>query len=435
MMYWQDVKTGCNASLQNIYLCENVSALICKVSHKTGLVRAHIRPPASKSISNRLLLMSALSGNQMLIKNISDSDDTRVMLKALNSKDPVKDIGHAGTAMRFLSAYYAFIPGEVVLTGSARMKNRPIGELTETLRSLGAGIEYLEKQGYPPVRIIGGNLSGECIEMDSTISSQFISALLMIAPLLKNGLRINLKGKTTSASYITLSLSLMKRAGIRWSWEGNEIIISPGLYNSGTYYVEPDWSSSSYWYAIAALSKNAEIMLEGMESESLQGDASVKEIFENLGVSTTYTSTGALLRKGNLTTGIFNFDFILNPDLVQTVVPVCVSLGVPFYLTGTRTLLIKETNRISALVNEMKKFGASIESDESGEWMRWDGNRTEYCPKPKIETYHDHRMALGIAPMCLKEGEIRINDPGVVSKSYNHFWEDLQKAGFGVSFR
>jgi len=355
------------------------------------------------------------------------------MIKALNSKDPVKDIGHAGTAMRFLSAYYALVPGEVTLTGSDRMKNRPIGELTETLRKMGAGIEYMEKEGYPPVKITGGKLHSETIEIDSTISSQFISAILMIAPLLEDGLKITLKGQTTSESYIRMSLNLMKHAGINWEWNVNEITVWPGKYKPGKYPVEPDWSAASYWYAITALADKADVTLSGMQEQSLQGDAAVKTIFENLGVNTTFNDNGAVLQKNDKTCPLFEFNFILNPDLVQTLVPVCVSLGIPFHITGTKTLLIKETNRIQALTNEMQKFGAVIISNSSGEWMSWDGKRGKNEEKPLIQTYHDHRMALGIAPMCLREGEININDPTVVNKSYPHYWEDLQKAGFIIS--
>jgi len=379
--------------------------------------------------------MSALSGNSLRIENLSDSDDTRVMIRALNTNDKTKDIGHAGTAMRFLSAYYACVPGEVILTGSDRMKNRPVGELTETLRKLGAGIEYLEKEGYPPVKINGGNLVSKDIEIDSTISSQFISAILMIAPLLSDGLKLKLKGKPTSASYINLSLNLMKKAGIQWQWEGQEISILPGKYQPGTFHVEPDWSGASYWYAVTALAENAEIVLEGMENTSCQGDSAVKDIFENFGVATVFNRNGAVLRKNNNICRLFEFNFILNPDLVQTVVPVCVSLGIPFHITGTKTLLIKETNRIEALIKEMEKFGASVASDTSGEWMSWDGNREKHVSKPLINTYNDHRMALGIAPLCLREGEINIKDPTVVNKSYPHYWEDLQKAGFTISCR
>lgn len=379
--------------------------------------------------------MSALSGKRMIIENISDSDDTRVMIKALENMGSIKDIGHAGTAMRFLSAYYAYMPGEVILSGSDRMKSRPIGELTETLRKLGAGIEYLEKTGFPPVKISGGGLTGKTVIIDSGISSQFISAILMIAPLLENGLRVILKGETASASYIELSLNLMKRAGVKWTWEGDEIVVFPGAYKPGKYYVEPDWSGASYWYAIAALSEKSEIILEGLESQSIQGDSAVKDIFEILGVETVFSKNSALLRKSRIKTEFFSYDFILTPDLIQTIVPVCISLGLPFHITGTKTLMIKETNRITALAEEMKKFGITIEYDESGEWMRWDGLRSKFCRKIQIYTYDDHRMAMGIAPMCLKEGGMLISDPGVVTKSYPHYWEDLQKAGFSVSFR
>lgn len=377
--------------------------------------------------------MSALSENKMIIENLSDSDDTRVIINALASDEKEKDIGHAGTAMRFLTAYYALMPGEVILTGSERMKNRPVGELTEILCKLGANIEYIERDGYPPIKIKGGNLKSRDIEINSSISSQYISALLMIAPMLEKGLKIKLKGKTTSASYINLTIELMKKAGIQCNWKCDEILVSPGKYLAGKFYVEPDWSGASYWYAIASLAKEAEILLEGLEQNSLQGDFAVKSIFEKLGVKTTFTAGGALLKNTGKWTKHFNFNFILNPDLVQTIVPVCVSMKIPFHITGTKTLLIKETDRIKALICEMQKFGAYIESDPDGEWMKWDGIRKKHSKNPQIDTYNDHRMALGIAPVCLKEGSITIRDSGVVSKSYPTYWEDLKKAGFSIS--
>ncbi len=369
----------------------------------------------------------------MIIENISSTDDTRAVINALNNNEIIKDVGHAGTAMRFLAAYYALVPGEIILTGSERMKNRPIGELIETLRRLGAPIEYLEKEAYPPVKIQGGMLKSQDVEVDSSISSQFISALIMIAPLLKNGLKIKLKGKTTSASYINLTLELMRKAGIDCHWKENEIIVSAGKYSAGKFNVEPDWSGASYWYAIASLAKKAEIMIEGLEQNSIQGDFAVKTIFEKLGVETNFTAEGAILKKTGKWTDFFSFDFILNPDLVQTIVPVCVSMRIPFNIRGTKTLLIKETNRVKALIMEMQKFGAHIESDPYGEWMKWDGVRKKHAPNPEIFTYDDHRMALGIAPMCLKEGMLTIHEPAVVNKSYPLYWEDLQKAGFSIS--
>ena len=291
------------------YLCNKSTELISIISHKTGIVNLRLQPPASKSISNRLLLMSALSENKMIIENLSDSDDTRVIINALASEEKEKDIGHAGTAMRFLTAYYALMPGEVILTGSERMKNRPVGELTEILCKLGANIEYIERDGYPPIKIKGGNLKSRDIEINSSISSQYISALLMIAPMLEKGLKIKLKGKTTSASYINLTIELMKKAGIQCNWKCDEILVSPGKYLAGKFYVEPDWSGASYWYAIASLAKEAEILLEGLEQNSLQGDFAVKSIFEKLGVKTTFTAGGALLKNTGKRTKHFNFIF------------------------------------------------------------------------------------------------------------------------------
>jgi len=396
-------------------------------------IEGSIRLPGSKSISNRLLIMAALSGKKLKIKDLSESDDTAVMEKSLNSTDSCKNVGHAGTAMRFLASYYSFKPGEVILTGSDRMKDRPIGELVDNLRKLGADISYLGKKNYPPIQIKGGNLRGGFISVEGGISSQFISSLLMIAPMLPRGLEIKLVGDVISGSYINLTLQLMKRAGIRYTWRKNLIKVEQGEYHGGTMKAEPDWSAASYWYETASLANETNIILPGLTSDSLQGDAALAAIFENLGVRTEFIGKGIRLSKTGHLISSFDFDFRMNPDLVQAVIPACVLLGIPFRFTGTQSLRIKETDRILALYNEMKKFGVKLEFNDSGEWISWSG-RSRFRPNKDaiMETYNDHRMAMAFAPVALKTGEIRIRDPKVVTKSYPSFWDDLLSAGFKI---
>ena len=408
--------------------------MIYRIVRPKEIIESTIRLPSSKSISNRLLIMAALSNSKLKIKGLSDSDDTLTMINNLNSGEKSKNVGHAGTAMRFLTSYYAFMPGEVILTGSERMKNRPIGELVDNLKKLGADIEYLGKKDYPPLLIKGGNLKGGILSVDGGISSQFISSLLLIAPMLPKGLEIRLTGNIISASYINLTLQLMKRAGIKYNWKKNLIKVEEGIYQGGTMTVEPDWSAASYWYEICSLVDKSEINLPGLTSESLQGDAALIEIFGNLGVKTEFEENGIRLIKSSHNTTFFEYDFSLNPDLVQSLVPTCVLLGIPFRFTGTQTLRIKETDRILALHNEMKKFGVSIDFPESGEWISW-SKKSKFKPNNKIiiETYKDHRMAMAFAPIALKTQEINISDPMVITKSYPLFWENLLSAGFTIT--
>jgi 3-phosphoshikimate 1-carboxyvinyltransferase len=405
--------------------------MIYSIKNEGSKINGVVHLPTSKSISNRLLIMSALSGNKLIPKGLSESDDTAVMLEILQSNSPEHNAGHAGTAMRFLTAYFACLPGQIILTGSERMKNRPIKVLVDLLKELGAQIEYVDKEGYPPLKITGGKLRGGKRTINSEISSQYISALLLIAPYLPGGLDLTLQGNMVSASYINLTLQLMKRAGIRYTWNKTNIKIEEGNYHSGLFHVEPDWSAASYWYEMVALCETSELFIPGLTSDSLQGDAALISIFENLGVRTLFEETGISLLKSHNYSDFFEFDFTLNPDLVQSLVPTCVSLNIPFRFTGTQTLRIKETDRILALHNEMKKFGVKLVYPDSGEWIEWDG-KTAFVAKDNvlIETYDDHRMAMGFAPVCLKTGRIRINDPMVVTKSYPGFWEDLEKTGF-----
>ncbi len=390
--------------------------------------------PSSKSISNRMLIIRSLSKQSVELKNLSDSDDTYVLKNALEKSEAVKDVGHAGTAMRFLTAYLAAIPGEFFLTGSHRMKQRPIGSLVTALRKLGAQIEYTENEGCPPMQIKGGVLKGGRIEIEAGISSQFISALMMIGPVLEGGLKLMLKGEVVSASYIEMTLSLMKQNGIDASFDGKQISIPEQAYQLKGLSIESDWSGASYWYQIAALLPGSSIKLPYLSPQSLQGDAVLVDIFETLGVKSQFQEDGVLLNsQAIIKPEGFEYDFTGCPDLVQTCAVTLCSMGIPFRFSGTRTLRVKETDRIAALESELKKFGFLLSSGESGAWIGWDGSQCEALSDPLVQTFHDHRMAMAFAPLAIGNGQIAIEDPGVVTKSYPAYWDDLLKAGFKVS--
>lgn len=387
--------------------------------------------PASKSISNRLLMISALSGNKVNIENLSESDDTQTMKQLLHSGEKIKNAGHAGTTMRFLTAYYSQGNDEVILTGSERMKDRPIAELVNGLKNLGAEIDYLEKSGFPPLKIKGKKLHGGKISMHSGISSQYISAILMIAPFLEGGLELNLTGEMLSTSYIDMTIALMKQAGAVVDRKNNLIMVGSKSYNSCDLKVEPDWSSASYWFMIAGLHSNARILLHDLKEESLQGDSHISNMFGKLGVNCKFSSDGLYLSYSSQQPREFRYDFTNNPDMVQSFVPYCVARDIPFYFSGCKTLRIKETDRVSALYHELKKFGVEISYSEDGDTIWWDGlTRPDWLRKITISTYKDHRMALGMVPLCIKSGELSIDDPMVVTKSYPGFWDDFGNAGF-----
>jgi 3-phosphoshikimate 1-carboxyvinyltransferase len=308
-----------------------------------------------------------------------------------------------------------------------------MGPLIEALRKLGARIECLEKEGYPPVKITGGKTSGGTVEIEGGVSSQFISALMMVGPLLKGGLKLTLTGRIVSETYIRMTLALMKEAGIAAAFDGRHITVPQGAYRLGAYSVEPDWSAASYWYQVAALAPGSKVKLPYLKRESIQGDAIVAAIFNTLGVTTLFQEGGVELRSGSPAgRNLFKFDFLRAPDLVQTCVVGCCALGVPFHFTGTSTLRIKETDRIAALQAELGKAGFTIQSDPKGDSISWDGVRRAPSGRPVIRTYHDHRMAMAFAPLSKLLGEIAIADPGVVTKSYPGYWDDLKKAGFAV---
>ncbi len=406
-----------------------------QISAKNKNFNATINLPASKSISNRVLIISALSYNPYPIHNLSDSDDTKVLEASLNSNNHKFDIGHAGTAMRFLTAFLSKIVGEWEVTGSERMKQRPIKILVEALTQLGAKIEYLENEGCPPLKIYGSHLKGQKIELDGSVSSQYISALLMIAPTIENGLTLQLKGEITSRSYIGLTLKLMKKFGISYSWEGNKITVPEQKYLPMDFTVETDWSGASYWYQILSLADKGEIFLENLQLESLQGDANIAGWFEQFGVGSIQKENGVLLSKTqNIQPEKLVLDFIENPDVAQTMACLCVAKQIPFHFTGLKTLKIKETDRIAALQNELVKFGALLTEPEHGE-LSWDGKTDSsiVMGNPGIRTYHDHRMALSFAPMAVAGFPLQIEDPMVITKSYPLYWDDLKKIGFIIN--
>lgn len=397
-----------------------------------AVLKTAVQLPASKSISNRVLIMHALSGADTPLKNLSDCDDTNVMEAALSSVDEVIDIKAAGTAMRFLTAFFAIREGVHVLTGTERMKNRPIKILVDALRQLGAKIDYLGREGFPPLRIEGRVLAGGEVTLDGSVSSQYISALLMIAPMMKNGLVLHLTGTIISRPYIRLTLALMKEFGIESRWHDDTIAITSQQYMPRTYTVESDWSAASYWYEMAALNNNSEIELLGLYEHSHQGDARLVEIFEKLGVSTLFTEHGVKLKHNGNCVQKFYYDFVNQPDLAQTFTVTAAMMDIPFRFDGLQTLKIKETDRIAALITELGKWGYRLKEIDNAS-IEWTGEYDSPAVLQAIDTYEDHRMALAFAPAALVKKQVEINNPEVISKSYPHYWADLQKAGFLIN--
>ena len=386
-------------------------------------INLQIKLPASKSISNRALILNALAYSPYDIQNLSDCDDTRVTVKALDSNDRTFDIGAAGTAMRFLTAFLSKTVGEWVITGSERMKQRPIKLLVEALNSLGARIEYVEKEGFPPLRIFGSALTGGEIHLNGGVSSQYISALMMIAPYMQNGLKIILEGNIISVPYIEMTIKMMAEFGATVDFEGNTISIEPQTYKPIQYKVESDWSAASYWYEILSIAGNGQIFLSGLNQNSYQGDSKVAELFEQLGVKTEYQPDGVLLTATNSPVSEFKYDFINQPDLAQTFAVTCCLKGILFHFRGVQSLKIKETDRIAALTNELHKLGYILTEPAEGE-LEWNGERCTPAEKISIATYEDHRMAMAFAPAALIT-PIVIEHPEVVSKSYPGFWNDF----------
>jgi 3-phosphoshikimate 1-carboxyvinyltransferase len=391
-------------------------------------IKLRIQLPSSKSISNRALILNALSYSPYDIQNLSDCDDTRVTVKALESNDTTFDIGAAGTAMRFLTAFLAKTCGEWIITGSERMCNRPIKLLVDALTTLGGRIEYLEKEGFPPLKIYGSGLIGGEISLNGGVSSQYISALMMIAPMMVNGLKIKLEGEVISVPYILMTLKMMKEYGVDVTFENNEIDIHPQSYLPIQYTVESDWSAASYWYEILSIAGEGEVFLERLYQNSSQGDSKVAPLFELLGVQSTYQAEGVRLTASGKYVSRFEYDFVNQPDLAQTFAVCCCAKGIPFVFSGVQSLKIKETDRVAALIAELAKFGYQLHQPQHGQ-LAWDGTQVPVSSEvPSVKTYEDHRMAMAFAPLALIQ-PIIIEEPQVVSKSYPRFWEDLKLIG------
>ena len=383
-----------------------------KISHPTKVVNCEIDLPSSKSISNRLLIIKALCKEKFLIKNLSESDDTILLKNALNSKEKTINVSHAGTSFRFLTSFLSIQKGkEFILNGSDRMKERPIKELVNSLEGLGVKIEYLEKEDFPPLKIIGTEIDGGEIEIDGTISSQFISSLLLIAPNLKNGLILKIKGELVSKPYVLMTLKLMGEFGINWTWNKDVITILKQEYVAKNYTVESDWSAATFWFQSASLSEKCKIILRGLNEESIQGDSACKKIFKDLGVDSVFKNGDLILTKNKRISPSETYNLIETPDIYQSLKCTLFTLNKDSEFTGIQTLRNKETDRIAAVENELLKLNT-----------------------PKIiETYNDHRMAMSFAPLSLKFEELQISNPGVISKSYPNYWKDLKKGGFIIS--
>ena len=426
-----------------------------RISHPSKKLTGSINLTASKSESNRALIIQALCSERFEIENLATAEDTVILQKILNSPlcplnselqtpDSIftHDVGDSGTAMRFLTAYFATKTGTYILTGSERMKKRPIGILVNALRDLGANIEYMGEEGFPPLKIIGTKLKGNAVEMDGNVSSQFISALLLITPELQNGLAIKFKSEVTSVPYVNMTLKMMEEFRVYGQWHENFISVSKQKYHRKSepdyaFQVESDWSSASYWYAMAALSKDVDLTIKRLKHPSLQGDSIVASIFSFFNVKTEYINNGIHLTKIKGRKKHFGFDFSDCPDLAQTIAVVVSALNIPTLFNGLQTLRIKETDRITALKMELNKLGVSVEIID---------DETILIPHPlpplqlerglrgevSIATYNDHRMAMAFATLAMKFDSITIEEPEVVKKSYPDFWNDLKKVGFVI---
>lgn len=411
-----------------------------KISKPNRRIVGEINLDGSKSISNRILIINALCEEGFKIEKISTSKDTQTLIALLNQQDgSVYDAGAAGTTFRFMTAYLALQEGTQILTGSERMKQRPIGKLVNALRALGCNIEYLENEGYPPLKINAPNeLNVTELSIAADTSSQYITALLLIAPTLPNGLRLTLEGNIVSLPYIQMTLSLMGYFGVKHSWEGHTIIVEPQAYIAKDIVVEADWSAASYYYALGAFADELDLKLNGLYKDSLQGDSVAIEMGFHFGIDTTYTEGGLHLKKsGEPVTELFEWDFIKCPDIAQTFAVICAGTGVQGLFTGLETLFIKETDRVAALKNELQKVGVSFvklpakfAQKSQKQYFMVEG-KADWAEAPVFPTYEDHRMAMSFAPLAMFH-PVKIEDPSVVNKSYYEYWADLKKLGFEI---
>ncbi len=402
-----------------------------RLSHSGKPIHAQLKIGGSKSIANRVLILNALSQTASPISNLSDSDDTETLVQLLASDEKVLDAHHAGTTFRFMTAYLALTGGEKILTGSARMKQRPIGPLVDALRELGAEIEYLENDGYPPLKIRNAlQQHKDAIEIAADMSSQFISALCMIAPKLPLGLTIKLVGELVSEPYLRMTLKLMQAFGVESQFDNQLIKIRPQEYISAPFTVESDWSSASYPYAIAAIARDAKIQLSYFKENSVQADSTIQTFSEDLGVRSSLQDNTLTLESTNQNKPELEHDFLTHPDIAQTVAVIAAAKNIKISYSGLKTLAIKETDRVVALQQELSKVGVKIvkTEDSNSEYVQSGEAKVEL---PEFETYQDHRMAMALAPLALL-GPVKIINPKVVSKSYPNFWKDLTTLGFVI---
>jgi 3-phosphoshikimate 1-carboxyvinyltransferase len=410
-----------------------------KISYPGGPLRGHITLTGSKSIANRALLIQALTPGGFEIDGLAAADDTVRLQHLLESDEDTLDCGPAGTTYRFLTGYLCRRKGTQILMGSKRMQERPIGILVDALRQLGADIEYVDKEGYPPLRIGYSALDKtDRIGIAADTSSQYISSLLMLAPTLPTGIKLTLEGEIVSMPYIRMTLELMSYFGIRHHWEGQTIVINPQVYQSRDFTVEADWSAASYYYSLAAIAEEADLQIDGLFAESLQGDAVVQELYREFRVTTEFNQKGLRLTKEAGTGGpaLFEHNFVECPDIAQTLMVTCAALGTQGLYTGLQTLFIKETDRVKAMKTELGKLGvvlfkvpAQMAGSSGIEYFAQEGTADFAAGTPTFGTYHDHRMAMALAPLALQH-PIYLEDPEVVGKSYPDFYRDLEKLGF-----
>lgn len=407
------------------------------IKKRNNSLNGTIKLSGSKSISNRALIINALCPDDFAIEGLASANDTQLLQDLIQSKEVVRDAGPAGTTFRFMTAYLSLQPGKQILTGTDRMKQRPVRVLVDALRALGADIEYLEKEGYPPLSIGESSLSKtDELEINAGTSSQYLSALLMIAPTLPNGLRLKLKGELVSRPYLLMTLRLMEYFGVQHQWDGNVISVSAQSYQARPFKVEADWSAASYYYIMAAFADEPDLFLGGLFEDSLQGDAVIVKMMESFGIQSTFTPEGVrLTRSGHPVSSEFHWNFLECPDIAQSLAVICGGTGVRGYFSGLQTLKIKETDRIAALHQELKKIEVHfalepVVNDEGEEQYEVQG-KAKWNAIPQFETYEDHRMAMAFAPLAMQHS-LFIEEPQVVIKSYPEFWDDLQQIEFEV---
>lgn len=401
------------------------------LSHPTGVIEGSFLLPASKSISNRLLILQHLFPGRITIENLSEAEDTVILANALKVREGTVDVKHAGTCLRFLTAFYSCVPSDIILHGSPRLHKRPVGDLVYALRTLGADIDFIDEEGYAPLRIKGKKLEGNKVTIDGSMSSQHVSALMLIAPSLPDGLTIEITGKQVSTSYVQMTERLLFDNGILSTVSNNFIDIPPQLPRLGEILVEPDWSAASYWYAMAALSKSCDIRLPALTNSYLQGDIVISGYMERFGVNTSFEHGMVRLTKTNVLLEDAVFEMDHEPDLVPAMAAGLAGLQINVCFEGVGHLKLKESDRIEAISNELQKCGLEVLTTEDS--IEIAAGKINPNVVPHIETYGDHRIAMAFATLALRFKQIQINHPEVVEKSYPFFWDELKKAGFVIT--